>query len=127
MIKENHTKNTKIVCTIGPSSDTKEMLEKLINNGMNVMRLNFSHGSYEEHKQKLDLMRSFEKDHDIYIPVMLDTKGPEIRTGEMENGKIKIIKDSIVNISMKNVIGTPSKIGVNYPGLYDDVKINNHI
>ena len=62
MVKENHTKNTKIVCTIGPSSDKKEVLDKLIENGMNVMRLNFSHGTYEEHLKKIELARSYEKD-----------------------------------------------------------------
>ena len=61
MVKENHTKNTKIVCTIGPSSDKKEVLDKLIENGMNVMRLNFSHGTYEEHLKKIELARSYEK------------------------------------------------------------------
>jgi pyruvate kinase len=67
MLKENHTKNTKIVCTIGPSSDNEPMLRKLIENGMNVMRLNFSHGSYDEHLKKLEIARSFEKEG-IYIP-----------------------------------------------------------
>ena len=126
MVKENHTKNTKIVCTIGPSSDKKEVLDKLIENGMNVMRLNFSHGTYEEHLKKIELARSYEKDG-IYIPIMLDTKGPEIRCHLMENNAVKIEKGQITRISMKEVLGTKDKISVNYPKLFDDINIGNNI
>ena len=119
-------KNTKIVCTIGPASDSKEMCRKLIESGMNVARLNFSHGSYEEHLAKINVLRSFEEEG-IYIPIMLDTKGPEIRCHMMENGSIEIKRDDIVRISMKEVLGTPAKISVNYPGLFDDVSVGNHI
>lgn len=122
----NIAKNTKIVCTIGPASESKEMLEKLLENGMNVARLNFSHGTYEEHLAKILKIREFQKDG-IYIPIMLDTKGPEIRCHDMENNKILIKKDSILRISMTQVLGTTSKISVNFPGLYNDVKIGNHI
>ena len=122
----NFTKKTKIVCTIGPSSQSKEMLIKLIDNGMNVARLNFSHGDYEEHLGKLNTIREFEKEG-VYIPVMLDTKGPEIRCHNMENGKIEIKKGSTLRISMKEVLGTPKKISVNFPDLYKDVNIGNHI
>ena len=126
MLKENITKKTKIVCTIGPASQDMPMLRKLIENGMNVMRLNFSHGAYEEHLAKLQKARELEKEG-IYIPVMLDTKGPEIRCHDMENGKIEIKKGQITRISMKEVLGTPDKISVNFPGLYDDIKIGSHI
>ena len=122
----NLLKKTKIVCTIGPASENISVLKKLIENGMNVMRLNFSHGSYDEHYTKLLKARSLEKD-DIYIPVMLDTKGPEVRTHDMENGKIEIKKGQTVRISMKQVLGTPEKISVNFPKLYDDVSVGNHI
>ncbi len=126
MLKENITKKTKIVCTIGPASQDMPMLRKLIENGMNVMRLNFSHGAYEEHLAKLQKARELEKEG-IYIPVMLDTKGPEIRCHDMENGKIEIKKGQITRISMKEVLGTQDKISVNFPGLYDDIKIGSHI
>lgn len=126
MLKENHSKNTKIICTIGPSSDKKEVLDTLIENGMNIMRLNFSHGTYEEHLKKIELARSYEKD-EIYIPVMLDTKGPEIRCHMMENNSVEIKKDQITRISMKEVLGTKEKISVNYPNLYDDIQVGNNI
>ena len=123
---ENYNKNTKIVCTIGPASESVEVLKKLIAAGMNVMRLNFSHGSYEEHLRKIEAVRSFEE-KGIFIPIMLDTRGPEIRCHDMENNKIHINKDSILRIAMDKVLGTPEKISVNFPGLFDDVSIGNHV
>ncbi len=126
MVSENHTKNTKIVCTIGPSSTNKEVFEQLINNGMNVVRMNFSHGSYDEHLEKLLLAREYEK-QGIYLPVMLDTKGPEIRCHLMENNKIEIKKGQITRISMKEVLGTKEKISVNYPNLFNDIQVGNNI
>lgn len=126
MLKENISKKTKIVCTIGPSSQEMPILKKLIENGMNVMRLNFSHGDYSEHKAKLDLARELEKEG-IYIPVMLDTKGPEIRTHEVKDGQISFEKGKEVRVSMKEVLGTPEKISVNFPNLYDDCNIGSHI
>ena len=77
----NISKNTKIVCTIGPSSDNYETCKELYKAGMNIMRCNFSHGTYEEHLNKLNIAERLEKEDGILIPVMLDTKGPEIRTG----------------------------------------------
>jgi pyruvate kinase len=126
MIKENHTKKTKIVCTIGPASSDPAVLKTLIENGMNIMRLNFSHGSYDEHLEKLKTIREFEKDG-IYIPAMLDTKGPEIRCHMMKNGQINIKKGQITRISMTEVLGTPEKISVTFDKLFDDIQIGNHI
>ena len=122
----NLFKKTKIVCTIGPASDNMPVLKKLIENGMNVMRMNFSHGDYAEQHAKLVLARELEKE-DIYIPTMLDTKGPEIRCNDMENGKISIKKGQITRISMKKVLGTPEKISVTFDKLFDDVSVGNHI
>ena len=83
----NLEKKTKIVCTIGPASDNIEMLRKLIANGMNIMRMNFSHGDYSEQLEKLKLARSLEKEG-IYIATMLDTKGPEIRCQRLKKAKL---------------------------------------
>src|SRR5574344_104969 len=105
-------KMTKIVCTIGPASDKYNILKKLIKNGMNVMRLNFSHGDYAGHLAKIKLAREIEEKEGILIPVMLDTKGPEIRTGMMENNAIEIKNNSVIRISMKNILGTKEKISV---------------
>ncbi|MDD5933884.1 MAG: pyruvate kinase [bacterium] len=122
----NMFKNTKIVCTIGPASEDMKTLKKLIENGMNVLRMNFSHGDYDEQLKKLERCRLLEEEG-IYIPAMLDTKGPEIRTNDMENGKISIKKGQITRISMKKVLGTPEKISVTFDKLFDDVSIGNHI
>jgi len=126
MLQLNIKKNTKIVCTIGPASDTTEMIRKLVENGMACMRLNFSHGTYDEHLAKLEKARALEKEG-VFIPVMLDTKGPEIRCHNMTNNAIQINKGSTVRISMKEVLGTPEKISVNFPNLYDDCKAGDHI
>ncbi len=120
-------KKTKIICTIGPASDTEEMVRKLYDAGMNVMRLNFSHGTHEEHIKKIEIARKLEKEG-IYIPVALDTKGPEIRTGYMEGGKVEIKTGDIIRLSMdKSILGTRKKIGVSYAGLYDDCKVGDTI
>ena len=123
----NITKKTKVVCTIGPASDTYEKCKELYNAGMNVMRINFSHGSYEEHRKKVDIaQRLWEEDH-ILIPLMLDTKGPEIRTHLFEGGKASIETDDIVRISMKEILGTKEKFSVTFSKLYDDAKIGDRI
>ena len=82
MLKNEVMSKTKIVCTIGPASDNKEMLTKLVKAGMNVMRLNFSHGSHEEHLKKIKLLAEINKELDTSVAILLDTKGPEIRTGD---------------------------------------------
>ena len=80
-------RKTKIVCTIGPASESPKMIEKLILAGMNVARLNFSHGTHEEHLAKINTIREVSKKLNRYVGILLDTKGPEIRTGQFENGK----------------------------------------
>lgn len=119
-------KRTKIVCTIGPASDTPEMIRKLYESGMDVMRINFSHGTHEEQLEKIKIVRNLEKEG-IYIPVCLDTKGPEIRTGYMENGLVQITKGQTLRISMKPMLGNANKFSCSYSGLYDDVKIGDPI
>jgi len=123
----NLNKKTKIVCTIGPASDTAEMIYKLYQAGMNVMRVNFSHGTHEEQLAKIEIARSFEKKYGIYIPVALDTKGPEIRTGYMENGQVPVKKGQIMRITKTPMKGTAEKFYCTYTGLYDDVEVGDII
>lgn len=123
----NISKNTKIVCTIGPASDNEKTLKKLISSGMSVMRINFSHGEYKEHQQKINLIRKIEKDLHICVPIMLDTKGPEIRTGNFKDGKALILDKSIVKISMKEVLGDSNKFSVTFKDLYNDLQVGNII
>ncbi len=81
-------KKTKIICTLGPSSNTPEIIGKLLDNGMNVARINCSHGSYESHGQVLDMFRKVRDGKNMAAAVMLDTRGPEIRLGTFENYSI---------------------------------------
>ncbi len=121
------SKKTKIVCTIGPASDSEEMIRALYKAGMNVMRVNFSHGTHEEQARKIEIARKLEKEG-IYIPVALDTKGPEIRTGYMEGGKVEVKTGDVIRLAMdKDIIGTKERIGISYVGLYDDCKVGDSI
>lgn len=85
-------KKTKIVCTIGPASENPEMIKKLVNEGMNIARLNFSHGSYEEQGDRIKMVRNVSKELNKPIGILLDTKGPEIRLGNFENGGVDFPK-----------------------------------
>ena len=119
-------RKTKIVCTIGPASESEEMLEKLMKAGMNVARLNFSHGSHEEHKARIDTRKVADRLGKT-IGILLDTKGPEIRTHDMKDGLIMLEKDKEVIVSMSQVEGTPEKFSVTYEDLINDVQVGSYI
>ncbi|TLG79837.1 pyruvate kinase [Vagococcus zengguangii] len=120
-------KKTKIVCTIGPASETVETLVELINAGMNVCRLNFSHGDYEEHGNRIKNIREAAKITGKRIAILLDTKGPEIRTNDMENGAVELKTGETIRISMKEVLGNAERFSVTYPELINDVEVGGHI
>ena len=112
----------KIVCTIGPASENYDTLKAMADAGMNVARLNFSHGDYEGHEKKLKLVRQVERDVKKPIAALLDTKGPEIRTGRMQDGAIPLEQGSqIVLTGKEECVGTPKRIHVKYPLLADEV------
>ncbi|WP_379965479.1 pyruvate kinase [Ectobacillus sp. sgz5001026] len=114
-------RKTKIVCTIGPASESIEKLEELIQSGMNVARLNFSHGNHEEHAARIINIREAAKRTGKTVAILLDTKGPEIRTHDFENGMAELVTGAEVIISTEQVLGTAEKFSVSYAGLYDDV------
>ncbi|MBC1603939.1 pyruvate kinase [Paenilisteria rocourtiae] len=120
-------KKTKIVCTIGPASETVETLVQLIESGMNVCRLNFSHGDYEEHGARIQNIREAVKITGTEVAILLDTKGPEIRTNDMENGKLEFSKGDTVRVAMEEVLGTKEKFSVTYTELFDDVEVGSTI
>ncbi|WP_321387602.1 pyruvate kinase [uncultured Enterococcus sp.] len=120
-------KKTKIVCTIGPASESVEMLVDLMNAGMNVCRLNFSHGDFEEHGNRIKNIREAMKISGKRVAILLDTKGPEIRTNDMENGAMTLKTGNTIRISMEEVLGTTEKFSVTYPQLIDDVNVGSHI
>ncbi|MFK4568501.1 pyruvate kinase [Enterococcus sp. UD-01] len=120
-------KKTKIVCTIGPASESVDMLVNLMNAGMNVCRLNFSHGDFEEHGNRIKNIREAAKITGKRVAILLDTKGPEIRTNDMENGAITLKIGDIVRLSMTEVLGTNEKFSITYPELINDVHVGSHI
>lgn len=114
-------RKTKIVCTIGPASESVEKLTQLIEAGMNVARLNFSHGDHEEHGARIRNIREAAKQTGKTVAILLDTKGPEIRTNNMVGGAIELVAGNHVIVSMTEVEGTVDKFSITYPGLIDDV------
>lgn len=114
-------RKTKIVCTIGPASESVDTLVKLMEAGMNVARLNFSHGDHEEHKRRIANIREAAKKTNKTVGILLDTKGPEIRTHNMENGAIQLQEGNELVISMTEMLGNPKKISVTYDKLIYDV------
>ena len=119
-------KKTKIVATIGPACQNKEVLRQIIDAGINVARLNFSHGDHEEQLGKIKLLREF-MDAGENIAILLDTKGPEIRSGDFENGCAAFVKGDIARISMTPVLGTKELFSTTHTGLYDDMNVNDVI
>lgn len=122
MDKREEMSKTKIVCTIGPASDTKEMLVKLVKGGMNVMRLNFSHGTHEGHLAKIKLITEINKELNTHVGLLLDTKGPEIRTGDFVDGKTEFKKGQVSTIVVEDIVGTSDKFTITYKDLYRDIK-----
>ncbi len=121
-------KKTKVVCTIGPASEDKEMIKKLVNEGMNICRLNFSHGDYSEHGARIEKIRNVSKDLKKPIGIMLDTKGPEIRLGEFENGGVQFEKGDVVTIvNDPDLKGTRESFAINVPEVFNDVKPGDFI
>ena len=120
-------RKTKIVCTLGPSTDQPGILRQLLENGMNVARFNFSHGDYAEHKGRLDQLRALSKELDVSIPAMLDTKGPEIRLGEFENGKEQLTAGQKFILTSRNVKGTKEISSITYKDLPHDVSVGGRI
>ena len=126
-MKKENLRKTKIVCTIGPASESEEMLAKLANAGMNVARINFSHGGYEENAVKIDTIKKVRTTLNKPIPLCLDTKGPEIRTGKLESGdeKVKIEEGQKFTFLHDDVIGNNTKTSISYKELYKDVSVDD--
>lgn len=124
-------KKTKIVCTIGPASENKETMKSLIEAGMNVMRMNFSHGDFVEQGFRIKNLKELNKENNWHVGMMLDTKGPEIRTGELADngyGGVELTKGDIIRLTMDySFKGNKDKVAISYPGLYDDINVGGRI
>ena len=120
-------RKTKIICTIGPASANEETLTQMCLAGMNVARLNFSHGSHEEHKEKIELIRMVRDKLNLPIPIMLDTKGPEYRIKTFKNGSVEIPDGADFIFTIEDVEGDEGRVSVNYPNLIQDLSIGDVI
>lgn len=120
-------KKTKIICTIGPASESKEMMTKLVENGMNIIRLNFSHGDFEEHGNRIKNIREVSKETGKSIAILLDTKGPEVRLGDFANGSEAYEKGDIVTIVREKILGTKEKFHIQCPEIFDDLNVGGTI
>lgn len=121
-------KKTKIVCTIGPSSEDKEMLRKLFNEGLDVCRLNFSHGNHENHKEKIDMIKELREEMNLPIAIMLDTKGPEIRLGDFKYNAVIELKDGDkFTITTRDILGDQDIISVSYKDLPKDLEVGSKV
>lgn len=120
-------KKTKIVCTIGPASESPQVLDQLVAEGMNVARLNFSHGDHEEHLARIQNIRQAAQKAKKHIGIMLDTKGPEIRTHDMKDGLVNITKGDQIRVAMDEVEGSKEKFSITYPDLIQDVHVGSSI
>ena len=120
-------KKTKIICTLGPATDNEDILRDLFYNGMNVARLNFSHGSHEEHQSRIDSFKKIRKELDFPVGLLQDTKGPEIRIKTFKDGKVKLKEGQEFNFVSEEIIGDKNNVSITYSELYKDVKIGNNI
>ena len=120
-------RRTKIICTIGPSSQDEEMLRKIIEAGMNVARFNFSHGDHEEHGMKLERVRRISRELNLPVAVLLDTRGPEIRLRDFENGKEQLKAGQKFTLTTEEIMGTNERATITYKSLPGDVKPGDSI
>ena len=120
-------RKTKIVCTIGPATDTEEIMIGLCKAGMNVARLNFSHSTYDEHKRRMDLVKKVRADLNLPIAIMLDTKGPEYRIRTFENNKVLLNKGDVFTFTTDEVVGNQQRVSVSYKNLPNELQVDDTI
>ncbi|GAB2722946.1 pyruvate kinase [Paenibacillus thermoaerophilus] len=120
-------RKTKIVCTIGPASESVDMLRKMVQAGMNVMRLNFSHGDYNEHGTRIRNLRQVCEELGATVAILLDTKGPEIRTGSFKTDTVDLVQGGTVTLTTEQIVGDASRFSVTYPDLPKDLNVGSTV
>ena len=120
-------RKTKIICTLGPASESEEVLKKLMLEGMNVARFNFSHGTHEEQLEKLNRVKRLREELNLPVATLLDTKGPEIRLKQFENGKIELKRDQKFTLTTREVVGNEEIVSITYKDLPKDVSAGGKI
>lgn len=120
-------RKTKIICTIGPASDNEEVLTKMCEAGMNVARLNFSHGTHADHQTKIDLIKRVREKLGLPIAIMLDTKGPEYRIKTFENGSVTLEEGAVFTLTTEDIVGDGNRVAVNYEHLIENLSVGDRI
>ena len=120
-------KRTKIVCTLGPSTDDESILQAMIEGGMNVARLNLSHGSSDDHFRRMDMVRRLAADTGEFVAVMLDTRGPDVRTGELETDSVELTPGNEFTLTTEKIKGNAKRVTVGFAGLANLVKSGDSI
>ena len=124
----NNIKKTKIVCTMGPNTNDRELMKKLVEQGMDIARFNFSHGDHEEQKVRMDMLKAVREEVGRPVAILLDTKGPEIRTGLLEGGnKVFLEAGQMFTLTTEEVIGNSKRVSITYDGLAEDVELGKRI
>ena len=114
-------KKTKIICTLGPASETEEVISAMADAGMNVARINFSHGTHEEHAKKIATVKKIREQKKIALPIMLDTKGPEFRIKTFQNGKVLLKAGDAFSFTTENIVGDETRVAVSYAGICEEM------
>ena len=120
-------KKTKIVCTLGPASETEEVISAMADAGMNVARINFSHGTHEEHAQKIAIIKKVREQKNIPLPILLDTKGPEFRIKTFQNGKVFLKEGDTFTFTTEDIVGDETRVAVSYQGICADMNPGDKI
>ena len=121
-------KKTKIVCTMGPNSNDLEVMRKLVQGGMDIARFNFSHGTHEEQKERMDALKKIRKEEGKHIAILLDTKGPEIRTGLLKDGqKVELVEGETFILTTEEIEGDNKRVSITYEGLVEDAEVGGKI
>lgn len=120
-------KKTKIVCTLGPASETEEVISAMADAGMNVARINFSHGTHEEHAQKIAIIKKVREQKNIPLPILLDTKGPEFRIKTFQNGKVFLREGDTFTFTTEDIVGDETRVAVSYQGICADMNPGDKI
>jgi pyruvate kinase len=126
-IRNRKMRKTKIICTLGPAVDNPDILEKLMLAGMDVARINFSHGNYEEQQDRIERVKEVRKRVNKPISLLLDTKGPEIRIGKFANDEIVLENGDVFTLTNEDILGNKTKVSITYKNLYNEVQIGTKI
>ena len=121
-------KKTQIICTMGPNTNDAGLMRALVQNGMDIARFNFSHGDHEEQKDRMDMLKKIREEENKPVAILLDTKGPEIRTGILKDGKkINLQAGNLFTLTTEDIVGDESKVSITYAGLVEDVQVGSTI